>query len=718
MADAKERRISLKDWQQVETYVKKELDKRKNDSFRKLHETVWREVDRQIYMKPMDKIRYNESGTDWHSAIELGELAKASEMITADAMRLAFPDNRAWFESHVELPPELDQNTGDNVGPSQEDQVYADGVLRAFMAQQHIDFGLKERIRLSVKETLHHGSFVAEARSESAMMVDNTGGIGSIAAPVWVPHSMWNSYPDPSPSIIGANMLYTGSMILIEYAPRWKVEEAAKRGIKEGWMQAQVKKVPKRSNKNKDIETEDLELVKYFGDLVIKRDDGDIFLPNSKIILANDVIVFYAPNRYPFPNIIYNGYEKLDVRDPYYTSPLIKLSPMHKVASVLANKYLDSLSLRVEPPVLYDGNDPAFIQSGGPQIVPGWKGPTKGRAEWKILEVGDPNFALNGLTLILDQIKQGTAADANRTFGETGDETATGVKARMARAEVRVVDFVDKLEFSLKTFLYMQHEINKIEIPQYSFYNPEMDAPDFMRITREEIPQTAHFDVVGSRGVLGEEERAQKASVVTAFAAGNPMFAPLLKPVEILKEMYQDAGVKNPERFLNVPNDQMQQIEEFIRAQYEEQMQQHEEMIRDLKEKLAIRDAVNAAKVTEAEIKANIQANISSLKAHVQAQLDIIKTSLKVDESELKQQQMMEQLMGQIAEMELKLVNEVEAKDKESIRKDESDRKEDERMKALTEAINGMNEAIKKMSKPKKIIRDAKGSPVSLVTED
>src|SRR2546427_9003012 len=90
--DIKKRRINDNDWKNVQEYVKKEYNKRKTDSFRKQHETIWREVDRQVYMKSPDKRRKDPNQkNDWHSAIELGELARASEIITADIMRRYFP---------------------------------------------------------------------------------------------------------------------------------------------------------------------------------------------------------------------------------------------------------------------------------------------------------------------------------------------------------------------------------------------------------------------------------------------------------------------------------------------------------------------------------------------------------------------------------------------------------------------------------------------------
>lgn len=637
----KKRRIAARDWQQVEDHVKQELKRRETDRFRKEHEDVWREVDRQIAMRPMRALNHQKEREDWHNVVELGELAKASEIITADVRRLAFPTTRAWFESHVELPVQLDQNTGENLPPEQKTQEFADGALRAFMSQQHQDFGFKSRFELSVKEALHHGSFVAEVRKETAMLVYGGTGIESRCAPVWHPHSMWNCYPDPSPSVIGTNMFYTGAMIIKEFMPLYRLKLIAS-DSKNGWMPAQLSKVPKRTNKNKDIDTQDVELVKYFGDISIRRDDGDIYLPNSRVILANDILVFYAPNDLPFPPILYNGYERMDVRDPYFTSPLIKLSPMHKMGSELANKYLDSVALRVEPPVLFDGNDPDFVRNGGPVIAPGWKGATKGLANFKLIEVGDPQFALQGLQLILDQIRQGTSVDAIRAGASQGvDQTATETRLKQARGEVRVVDFVDKLEHSMRTYLHIQHEINKREMDNaYAFYNPEMDAPDFMRMTKADLPPNVNFEVVGSRGVLGEEERAQKMTAVTAMAAGHPLFAPLLKPADLLKEAYQDAGVKNPERFLNIGEESPEVA--MLKQQFQQQLQEQQAAMQELQgENQQLKQAHDikaeeAARKMELEaLKAQRHAELEEWKAEQKAALDVYVAETKAAVTEM-----------------------------------------------------------------------------------
>ncbi len=630
MVDIKKRRIKKTDWTFVEEQIKKELARRKQDTFRKNHERIWKEVDRMLRMEPMKRTKSDDG--DWHNVIELGELARAQEIISADVRRLIFPTNRMWFDGHSELPPEVNEEGGSKVDANM--QKFIDGSVRAFMTQQHMDFGFKARIDLAVHECLAHGSFVAEVREEAQLLVHKGASIQKMKAPVWVTHSMWNCYPDPSPHVLGANMFYNGDMIIEEFMPLAQLKIAA-RG--DGWMAANISKVPKRKNKNKDVETEDIQLVKFWGDITIKRDDGDIYLPNSKVILANDIIVYYAENPLPFSPVIFNGYEKMDVRDPYYVSPIIKLAPMGKAASALTNKFLDAIDLKLEPPMVYDGNDPAFVMSGGPVIAPGAKTSTKGRAEHKPIETGDPAQALAGLTLFLDQLRQGTSVDAVRTGGGNEGESATGAKIKAARSEIRVVDFVDKLEFSIKVFLYMQHELNKRNLDKYSFYNPEMDAPDFMWMSKDKLPKNIHFEVVGARGVLGEEERSQKMTAVTMFASGNEMFAPLIKPIELLKDMYQDAGAKSPERFLKTEeNQELKQFMEQAKQQMQEMQQQAQEKIDELEKELAIQQAVNAARVEEATLKARVQADISAFKAKNEAEMTVFKAEKAAELAEVK----------------------------------------------------------------------------------
>ena len=146
MAEITKRKITRKDWDKCAEKVRAELKSRQDQKFRKAHEIIWKETDRQTAMQPLK--RYGKDGkkiqSGWRSIMELGELAKASEIITADVMRLTFPTNRSWFEAHAELPAILDPNTGAKQADGKS-QDFTDKAYRALLVQQHMDFLLKGR---------------------------------------------------------------------------------------------------------------------------------------------------------------------------------------------------------------------------------------------------------------------------------------------------------------------------------------------------------------------------------------------------------------------------------------------------------------------------------------------------------------------------------------------------------------------------------------------
>lgn len=639
--DVKKRKIQRKDWDHVQAYIKKEHDNRSKSEYRKKHEVIWKEVDRQITMEPLQ--RMSEAGRpmppSWNSAFELGELSKVSEIISADVRRIIFPQERDWFETHVELEKQITEDGAAEI--DERTQATVDGLLRSLMAQQHIDFGFKARFELSVKEALHHGSFVAEILWDEEMEVADGDKVKKIAAPTWVPHSMWNCYPDPSPRVIGTNMFYTGSMIIKSYMPLYKLK-----GMNgDGWMPAQYDKIPKsdkRPEKLGESEQKDVELLTYYGDLVISRKDGDdIYLPNSKAILANGIIVFYKANDLPYPSIIYGGYEKQDVRDPYYTSPIIKQSPIHKLATILANKFVDCISLRGEPPIVYDGNDPYMVQNDGPIIAPGVKTPSKGSNAFQQVEIGDPGPILTGLEMTLRQLQEGTGVSAIRSGVANSDrQTATEVQKVAQGAEVRTIDFIDKLNYNLRSFLYMQHAMNVKNLKSYTFYNADLHSPDFVRITKEDMQQVkvAHFEVTGAKGILGEEQRMQKTGAVTAFASTNPLFAGKLKPTALLLEAYRDAGNKNPERFVTDDEENMVPAEQVEQAVQEATAPLQEELAK-MQEELAKAKQGEASKVVEMETKAALSAEEMKLKQYIAEQELALKRYVAEQELALKERQ-------------------------------------------------------------------------------
>lgn len=236
----KKRRITAKDYSRMEQHIIDELASRKGSKARKDHSMIWETIDKQIAMCPPDTVKKSgNSEEDWHSAIQMGAIADALEVLSADVMRMAFPLDRKWFRPHTELPVEVDEE-GDII-IDQDQQVIADGVLRSFMAQQHSDFGHRDRMKSCVKEALSHGGFVGEVRMESLRKFSSKGKVQTLRAPVLIPYSMWNAFPDPSPSIMGTDLIYRGSMILVSHMPRHKFENITSYIRKD--------KVPKKKNK-------------------------------------------------------------------------------------------------------------------------------------------------------------------------------------------------------------------------------------------------------------------------------------------------------------------------------------------------------------------------------------------------------------------------------------------------------------------------------------
>ncbi len=593
----KRRKIRKTDWEKVEDFLKKELETRKGSSFRKSHESKWKEVDRQLSMEAAKKYdaQNRELPAGWQSSFELGELSKAIEVLKADVMRLVFPASRNWQEPHAKPPVKLDQKTGQAQQVDPKAQKKVNGMLRSLMAQQQLDFGFEARVELSVNEALSHGGFVTTAEWDKQNKVYDGQGVESLEAPVWVPHSMWNCFPDASPSIVPGAIFYPGSMMITSYMPRYKVLNLSG----DGYMNIDSKKIPKTKNKNNNVDTDDVELVTYFGDLNIERDDGDIFLPNSKCMTANGVVIYYRANPLPFPDVIYTGYERQDLRDPYFTSPIIKNSPLQKVATILANKFIDGVDLWTTPPGTYDANDAYLVQSGGPQIYPGAMTPRKGMGKTEFMTVGDPKAALSGLQFALVKMEEGLGVNAIRSGASASDrKTAHEVEVTEQRGEVRTVDFVKKLEQgALRPWLYMQHELNLKHLESYSFYCAEKDLPDFLTFGKSQLPKVVHFEVVGSKGILGELQRTQKVAAVTAFAATTPGFAELLNRPDILKDMYEDAGVKSAETYINTEAPQ-------IPPEVQEKMQMMQEEFAKMQEELAKAKQNNEAKMAEVQIKA------------------------------------------------------------------------------------------------------------------
>jgi len=586
-------RLTKKDFQKVETFIKEEFDRRSSNSFRKKHEMRWTEVDRMVAMIPMEKRSRDGEllETEWQSAVEIGELSISSEILSADIERLTFPEE--WFSVTADLEEEIDPQSGQPL-PDADQQVFVDETLRSIMVQQHADFGFKHRVALSVKEALHHGSYVTVVEEETLINTDHEGVVESIKAPVWTPHSMWNCYPEAC-----NNPIYDKSMMIVSYM---KFSEVQKQ---KDWINKN--KVQKKTKKD----DEDVKIITYWGDMPIKRNGKEQFIPNVKIKLANDVIVFAQSSKTKYKNIIYNGYERLDVRDPYFVSPLMKQAANQLIASVMINKFNDGVARAVEPPTDYLETDNYLTAQGGPSNAPGSMNQVANLDNVRERTVGDPSAALNGYQVMLDQIRQGLGTDPNRAgVSASVDQTAFEVNKTFQQAEIRTVNFVSRHErFGLKPFLVMQHEMNKKSLNNYPYKNTNPDSPDFELASKEDLPKDVLFEVTGSKGILGEEQRQQQSQQWTAFLLGNPLTAPKVNISNIAKQGYIDAGVKQPERFVNVSAED-DELEKNFQQQLQQVQQEAQGAIQQLQEQIQQKD--------QDLLKANVNIETNKIKSEEQ----------------------------------------------------------------------------------------------------
>jgi hypothetical protein len=561
--EVKKRRLTKQDHAQAKDYVFDMLREREGSEFRKEHSEIWKEVDRQIKMSaPLTINRSGNADEDWHNAIQLGLLADALEILSSDALRLVFPGERTWYQPHVHLKVAVDKRGEQVVNRKQQKMV--DGVLRSLMSQQHSDFGLRDRVKLSVKEALSHGSMVVEVMWDQMAKFHGGSGVESLSAPVWQPHSMWNCFPDPSPHVIGTDLIYRGSMIIKSSLPYEKLKKM------KGWINVDEIKKPKGSTQ--------VDIVTYYGDLVLPRSSGeDMYLPNRKTIFADDQFVHSEINDVAYSPILYTGYERDDVRDPYYTSPLIKRAPSAKMATNAANKFMDLVDLSAEPPLVYEQHDTYFAANGGPDISPGSKQPTTGAANVKLLETGDPLVALKGLEYAINEVEKGTGTNAIRQGVSSGTEqTATEVVKAEQKGELRTVDFVGVLERqALKPFLYMQHDLNLKKLNDYPVFNDEIHTPDFLIMSKKELSnRPAHFEIIGSRQLLGEEQRVARFRDMASFVLSSEFLSQKSDVDEILKQGWDDAKVKSPERFMLNADPAMEEKIQQIEQQFQQQLQQ------------------------------------------------------------------------------------------------------------------------------------------------
>ena len=208
------RRFDARDWDYIAQYVIDEHQKRK--TARRDREKCWKEIDRQIAMEPEISFKKLPNGKidtkkAWMAETELPLQAQALEVLTADARRLLFPDNGAWFRAHAETSDEYLRRVdfqalvmGDELEvPSQINQDNADKLVEGFLMhlfRQNVkDEDFFTRIDRCNAESFKYGVGVGRGRIENrTLYIKTPAGVRKEMrkVPVLMPCSIKNVYLD------------------------------------------------------------------------------------------------------------------------------------------------------------------------------------------------------------------------------------------------------------------------------------------------------------------------------------------------------------------------------------------------------------------------------------------------------------------------------------------------------------------------------------------
>lgn len=575
----------------------------------------------------------NPNKKSWQSNIEPGLLADALETNSDDVLRIALPSDRRWFSPKVEIPTSVEKAIQGEGPESIKEQRLKSAALACLMSQQHLDTGFRENVKMSIKEAYKHGSFVAEVRFLEFPKWYGDGRQEKLGAAVWVPHSMWNCYPAPTGTVQASSLSYQGSMI-VKTKMTWADFMNDKRLINK-----------EKVKKTKADERRPLDVIKFFGDIYLQ--DKELFLPNMEVWVVDETLVYAKENELPYPPIIFGSIEKDDVNDDYASSQLIKRSPTHKAAASALNAFIDSTALSSNPPVAYSALDPKYAAEGGVIIEPGAEVPTRGRGEVAPIYVSDPAAAFNGYQVLKQEVERGTNSDVRAGVAPSTEQTRFEIQKIQQRAETRTVDFVGVLErHGLRPFLYMQHEYNKKKLSDYPFYCNEPNLPTFLRASKQhlnELIKNVAFEITGSVGVLGEEERRQGTVLVTQQIMSTEKGQMMMGEAglaEVFRDMYADVGVKDPDRYLpNAPDiDENGEVEkvaveqlEALEGEMNAALQEMQEVVGTLqRENFELSEALERGKTDQnvlAEDNKLLEEQIQTIERSFQKELEIMQKS-------------------------------------------------------------------------------------------
>lgn len=535
--DARKRRLNENDWRRVAESIAEEAERRKG---KRVHrEKIWKEVDRQVRMEPLPLVDANGAplaGSNWMSNLELPLQAQTLEVLTADARRLMFPDDRTEFSAHVAM----DDNVLETIetdelipGLSNEAQTFREilgtvtkidqddlnALIEGVIQHYHSLYDYRGMWDLLHADAFKHGTFAARAKIASHDDFDNDfrGVIPErFDLPALIPRPIRNVYLDDTVHAVMHEGLFVSPSFIENYWQKLDdLKIAAKKGSRDatkenaGWMPQGLKDVEPL-----DIKHGMVELLEYEGDLLVPRSEGPaMFLPNVIVTVVigkgGPKVVRYRERRFAFRSYLIGHYHRSDIADAYGDGPLMMGMPIHKAATDAFNRIMQGAALNTQPPVRWDPTDHYLEAQGGPIIEPNAQWPA--RTAIDVIEVGDITAMSNVYLALIKQYEDVTGVTVPRLGGQTkSHQTAFAVDSEITRGTVRTVDYVRSIMTgAYPSWLAMEYEmIRKIMPDRLNVFLPKYKA--WVQVRKEHLPKNVTFEVHGAAGPLEQREKLQK----------------------------------------------------------------------------------------------------------------------------------------------------------------------------------------------------------------
>lgn len=527
---SKKRRFDSRDWSVISDFVKDTLDTRKRE--RKDLEKAWKEIDRQVAMKPEISHKLNADGTPnmdkaWMPELELPLQAQTLEMLTADARRMMFPDSGPWYQAHAALTDDyLDRVdfqsliAGDrNEVPTRIDQDAADKLTAGIIDHWHRQYDFFGHIDQINAEAFSYGMGLGRARLVNKRVFLHTAkGVVNLnqRIPILVPVSIRNTYIDDSQHRLMNEGHWVGPSVVREWRQLFSdIALAASKGSKDpenengGWMPKNL------SGMGPEKDDGTVQVIEMEGDFIVPRKTtGDLYIPN-----AIATVVTGRKGKNPHKQVIRFRFretggssfiqfpyhvEKLDTAYP--SSPLLKGRPIQKTAVDALSRMIEAAALNTQPPLQYDKDDTTFALQGGPKIKPGANFATTG--DVTPLFIGDPSSLFQIYIGLLQQYADVTGINAPRLGAQTVSHTTAFAKeAELQRGTIRTIDYVrSTLKGAMTQWLDMAYTMGRKNVNEMSMYIDSYNG--WVEIDKQKLPDDVTFEVHGAGGP--QEEAAQQ----------------------------------------------------------------------------------------------------------------------------------------------------------------------------------------------------------------